>query len=549
MTQTENSTTVNVTVAALDDLPFPLLHCDDSNLITWINRAAQEEYPQLRLRKNAAHLIEMRSWLGVTFNFDELRTRLASSPDKRSQLPIDVVVRRSSGKNVHTLGYASAHATGLQFVLLPALSELDRVVNRIFQAYLRHHKREELFTAITSEVYRLSGADRVFLKLLDPASGLLLHKAHIPSANASPFPVPCSAQDSGIPGWVFSNRRAYYSTNIHNEPLGLSQTRYPDTCSRLACPILFRDSAESASPDVYGVIVVDSTKPDAFDDSVFQSCATISRYAGIVLAEINQTDRVRTRIDQVMADLRRGHDAQLTTSILHDGRSMINTVVDALEAMEREMSETPFGRRRARELGDRLDRLRHLSGLMDVLLQKMKDSGDEPTHKAGRWIDLREVAQRVIGVLSLAESDIVEVNLKTRDQSYPLNTREYFIVAIFYNLIANAIAAIKHSGRKASVEVSIADAPNMPDRYRITISDNGPGLRSERLQHVRHKVSFSDSPRGVGLGLKAVQNIIKNELRGTIDIDSTFGKRTRIIIEIPKELESKEAPLERRRKA
>jgi len=93
------------------------------------------------------------------------------------------------------------------------------------------------------------------------------------------------------------------------------------------------------------------------------------------------------------------------------------------------------------------------------------------------------------------------------------------------NLLINANEAMDGRG-ELLVKVS-TDGP----RATVEVIDTGPGLDSEKIQHI-FDVYYSTKSGGSGLGLPTARRII-NEHGGTIRVESEPGKGTRFIIQLP----------------
>ena len=98
---------------------------------------------------------------------------------------------------------------------------------------------------------------------------------------------------------------------------------------------------------------------------------------------------------------------------------------------------------------------------------------------------------------------------------------------IFINLFQNAIDAMENGGR---LEVKFTVCVDKK-RLGISVMDTGPGI-AEAVQTRVFEPFFSTKPKGMGLGLPIVSQIIQRH-GGTIRIESTPGKGTTFMIELP----------------
>jgi len=107
----------------------------------------------------------------------------------------------------------------------------------------------------------------------------------------------------------------------------------------------------------------------------------------------------------------------------------------------------------------------------------------------------------------------------------PLTTDPNKLKQALLNIFLNAIEAMPNGGNlliSTSLHVS---------HFTIHVSDTGPGITPEDLKHIFDPF-FSRKDGGTGLGLAITQGIIE-EHGGTIEVKSTMGKGTEIIIKLP----------------
>lgn len=123
---------------------------------------------------------------------------------------------------------------------------------------------------------------------------------------------------------------------------------------------------------------------------------------------------------------------------------------------------------------------------------------------------------------------IKEYNKLQKVECYPGQLNQ-----VFLNIISNAIDALGTSGSKEEPG-TIRIRTEVSDRVTIAIADNGPGMSEE----VRRKIFdpfFTTKPvgSGTGLGLSTSYSIVVEEHGGELKCNSTPGKGSEFIIEIP----------------
>jgi two-component system phosphate regulon sensor histidine kinase PhoR len=101
------------------------------------------------------------------------------------------------------------------------------------------------------------------------------------------------------------------------------------------------------------------------------------------------------------------------------------------------------------------------------------------------------------------------------------------------NLLSNAI---RYACMRRGCAVRVA-ATKDDGFVRISVTDNGPGIPHEHLRRVTERFYRVDPARsresgGTGLGLAIVKHIVERH-RGTLEVRSTLGEGTEVIVRLP----------------
>lgn len=117
-----------------------------------------------------------------------------------------------------------------------------------------------------------------------------------------------------------------------------------------------------------------------------------------------------------------------------------------------------------------------------------------------------------------AKSKGVELIRNYDPQLPPIHSDGPLLRQVILNLLTNAFYALDQGGR---IEVTTARQP--PDRIKIVVADNGPGMPPEVLARI-FEPFFTTKPagKGTGLGLALCQDIIR-KLGGEISVTSQPG--------------------------
>ncbi len=116
-----------------------------------------------------------------------------------------------------------------------------------------------------------------------------------------------------------------------------------------------------------------------------------------------------------------------------------------------------------------------------------------------------------------------------------VNGVEHQLVRLFQNLISNAIS---YSGAEPP-EISI-DATTTETAHVITVADSGVGIDADELKYVFElftRGQQTDPASGTGAGLAMCQKIVERH-HGSIEIESTPGVGTEVIVRLPKREEN-----------
>jgi signal transduction histidine kinase len=138
----------------------------------------------------------------------------------------------------------------------------------------------------------------------------------------------------------------------------------------------------------------------------------------------------------------------------------------------------------------------------------------------------------VIGdTLSLLEHQFKTANVKVRkelgSQSLQVYGNAGKLQQVFLNLFINAKDAMPRGG-ELLVKTSCFDS-----LLRVEIMDSGVGIAEEDLKKIYDPFfTTKELGRGTGLGLSVSYGIIQ-EHSGKISVESTPGKGTRFVLELP----------------
>lgn len=146
--------------------------------------------------------------------------------------------------------------------------------------------------------------------------------------------------------------------------------------------------------------------------------------------------------------------------------------------------------------------------------------------------DILRVLQN--SLMMISEEKNISLNIHTNIETNFFTDKHYFLLSIFRNLFTNALEAAQKT-----ISTLSFTAKEQGNDYLFEITDDGPGISSQNLPYIFHpgfstKINFETGEISRGLGLNLVEDIVANQLHGTIHVKSCPGDTT-FYITIPKE--------------
>ena len=229
--------------------------------------------------------------------------------------------------------------------------------------------------------------------------------------------------------------------------------------------------------------------------------------------------RARVAIDQ--------RDTLLSV-VSHDLRNPLGTILMGTHLLKR----TPATAAQAVDVNKLASTIARSAGQMKRLVQDLLDVS---SIEEGRLSIRRESVEvgavlekaREVFELLAAENSIVISIGPSEPELFALADPER-ILQVLSNLLGNALKFTKAGG------TILLSATRERTRARVSVSDNGSGIRPEALTHIfdRYWQAQKDDRQGVGLGLFISKRIIE-EHQGQMTVDSRCGVGTTMSFTLP----------------
>ena len=242
--------------------------------------------------------------------------------------------------------------------------------------------------------------------------------------------------------------------------------------------------------------------------------------ASVAMRDISQ----RKRMSQELARARRmAALGKMAQGVTHHFNNILGGMLTSIDYVL--PSDSP------RELRRTLRVLAQAIGRATRITQQL-EAFAESRHQSPEWADLNELMARFVARLD-RQAQHQEISLETRIDRIP--SREFEVqrvMPVLESITQNAFDAMSPGQSLAVTMVKEAD------RAVITIQDGGCGIPDEVMDRIFEPFfttkgelagGVSNNP---GLGLAAVHGLVA-EIGGTIEVSSTVGKGTTVVVRLP----------------
>ncbi len=239
---------------------------------------------------------------------------------------------------------------------------------------------------------------------------------------------------------------------------------------------------------------------------------------------VRSLEKLTETRQELMQSERMATIGQLTATVSHELRNPLATLFSSVSVLRRYTGDAP------KQVGTELNKMRrNIWRCVNIIEEMMEFSREQqfyarPTH-LDRWV-ANELAD-----WDKPESIRLDIDLAS-DATVAVDGEKFRHALV--NLLQNAQQAILQQDEAGKElpggTVAVATRTN-GTHAELRISDEGCGLKPGTSDKI-FKPLFSTKAFGVGLGLPLVKRIVEGH-KGTIDVDSEWGRGTTISINLP----------------
>ncbi len=240
----------------------------------------------------------------------------------------------------------------------------------------------------------------------------------------------------------------------------------------------------------------------------------IQKKAFVINAELKQANHSRYNLFNIVS---------------HDLKNIISaqtTITDYLQSVDNRLSDkerTQFLALLNKSSNDALSMFEDLMIWIKSQMEIIKPVISE--------INLHDFVMNQVEYFKMvAENKNLTINAEQIDL-LGIKTDATILSLVFRNILSNAI---KYSENGSKIDIS---ALKNPYGFKIRVKDHGIGIPKDKLEDLfkldKHiTTSGTRGEKGTGLGLVLTKDLLSH-IRGNINIQSTFGQGTTVILEIP----------------
>jgi two-component system sensor histidine kinase HydH len=237
----------------------------------------------------------------------------------------------------------------------------------------------------------------------------------------------------------------------------------------------------------------------------------------LILRDLGEVRRLK---DEVRRQEKLAALGGLAAGVAHEIRNPLSSIKGLATFFQEQFADGSEAREAAGVMIREVDRLnRVISELLDFA---------RPTDLNRRLSDLPPLINRSIQLIQQdAASQNITIEVHIPDDIRPVSIDPDRLTQCLLNLYLNALQAMPQGGT-LTVGCHHEDGGR---KVRITVGDTGEGIAAEHLDSIFNPY-FTTKNKGTGLGLAIVHKIIEAH-QAHLNVESTPGKGTRIMIEIP----------------
>ncbi len=450
-------------------------------------------------------------------------------------------------------------------ILLDKAFNNVKTLGEIGQKITSTLKMESIFNTVYKSVNSLMDASSFLIFACNEETNTLDCKLSIENGERLPEFSFSLDDKNRFAVWSVINRQPVFMNDVDIEYSKYIPTRVKPKAGLYASSIIYLPLI--VKEKVIGVISAQSFKKNAYNENHLDILSTIASYTAIALDNAYAYERINKankELKEAQAQLiqveKMASLGQLTAGIAHEIKNPLNFITNFAELTSElvqeltEELEKEFNKFNK----ENWENLKSLIADIEQNVKKIDEHGKRADsivkgmllHSRGKAGEMQKT--NINDLLSeyvnlayhgfRAQDSTFNVKIETNyDKSIPkINVVPQNISRVFLNILNNACYSVhekkKEFGDKFNPVLSVTTIDNH-DKIYVKIRDNGKGIPKDVLDKVFNPF-FTTKPtgKGTGLGLSLSFDIVVQEHKGELKVESEPGEYAEFVITIPKNL-------------
>jgi len=440
-----------------------------------------------------------------------------------------------------------------------------KTLSQIGQEITSSLNLESIFNIVYARVNRLLDADSFSIMVVNEKDRLLECKLAIEHGERLPEFSFSSNDKNRFAVWCVDNRKPVFINDVDAEYSKYIASRSEPKAGEYVSSLIYLPLI--IGERVIGVISSQSFKKNAYSENQLDILSNLANYTAIALDNAfayENINRSNTDLKEAQTQLIQAEKmaslGQLTAGIAHEIKNPLNFITNFAELSIELSNELllEIENQSSKLDAKTVDYLKELITDLDHNILKINEHGRRADsivkgmllHSRGKSgekqkINLNDLLNEYLNLAYhgyRAQDSTFNCKMETDYDTTlePINVIPQNISRVFLNVINNGCYAIheKKKEKKDSFDpVLRIETKNYEDKVEIRVKDNGKGIPQDIIDKIFNPF-FTTKPsgKGTGLGLSLSYDIIVQEHKGELKVNSQPGEFTEFIITIPKNL-------------
>ncbi len=232
---------------------------------------------------------------------------------------------------------------------------------------------------------------------------------------------------------------------------------------------------------------------------------------------------IKMREEQIQQSERLATVGHMAAGVAHEVGNPLTAISSLVQVCQRK-TDDEF-------LQDQLKKVRDHIQRINKIVRDLVDFS-RPSNMQAERVQVNEIITSAVGLLQHdARCRDVDFKLQLAPDLARVSCVPDQIHQVLVNLLLNAVDAMKEADEQ---QLTIT-TEQIGDRAELTVTDTGRGIKEEHKTRIFEPFfTTKEVGSGTGLGLSVSHGII-NKIGGSIQVESTYGKGTTFIIQLPTE--------------